>query len=390
MTSEAIINTNKSKSQLLWEQCAAKSMFFIGGFGAVTWAPLVPLLKDRLQLTEDILGLLILCVGIGSLLTMPISGAAATRWGCRRVLITAAAAYGIILLSIAQVASFWMAVPMILILGAAMGSIDVVVNVMGIIVEKESGKRIMSGMHAFWSVGGFVGSGIFSLWLTLGLNHLQSTMIAALIIAALIVIFGRHLLGYAAESEDSKLLALPRGIVIFIGLITFIAFLTEGAMMDWGGLFLMEEHNVDMSLAATGFMVFSAAMLLIRLTGDTIVTKLGDKAVAVGGSILALMGFLLLIFGFNAILLYTGFFLIGIGSANIVPIFFSLMGKQQDMPVNTAVPAVSTMGYLGILMGPAAIGFIATHTNLLFSFGFLSLLVFLQTLIARYVYKKLL
>ena len=83
--------------------------------------------------------------------------------------------------------------------------------------------------------------------------------------------------------------------------ITFIAFLTEGAMMDWGGLFLMEEHNVDMSLAATGFMVFSAAMLLIRLTGDTIVTKLGDKAVAVGGSILALMGFLLLIFGFNAI-----------------------------------------------------------------------------------------
>ena len=386
MTSEAIINTNKSKSQLLWEQCAAKSMFFIGGFGAATWAPLVPLLKDRLQLTEDILGLLILCVGIGSLLTMPISGAAATRWGCRRVLITAAAAYGIILLSIAQVASFWMAVPMILILGAAMGSIDVVVNVMGIIVEKESGKRIMSGMHAFWSVGGFVGSGIFSLWLTLGLNHLQSTMIAALIIAALIVIFGRHLL----ESEDSKLLALPRGIVIFIGLITFIAFLTEGAMMDWGGLFLMAEHNVDISLAATGFMVFSAAMLLIRLTGDTIVTKLGDKAVAVGGSILALMGFLLLIFGFNAILLYTGFFLIGIGSANIVPIFFSLMGKQQDMPVNTAVPAVSTMGYLGILMGPAAIGFIAAHTNLLFSFGFLSLLVFLQTLIARYVYKKLL
>ena len=363
MTSEAIINTNKSKSQLLWEQCAAKSMFFIGGFGAATWAPLVPLLKDRLQLTEDILGLLILCVGIGSLLTMPISGAAATRWGCRRVLITAAAAYGIILLSIAQVASFWMAVPMILILGAAMGSIDVVVNVMGIIVEKESGKRIMSGMHAFWSVGGFVGSGIFSLWLTLGLNHLQSTMIAALIIAALIVIFGRHLLGYAAESEDSKLLALPRGIVIFIGLITFIAFLTEGAMMDWGGLFLMEEHNVDMSL-------------VIRLTGDTIVTKLGDKAVAVGGSILALMGFLLLIFGFNAILLYTGFFLIGIGSANIVPIFFSLMGKQQDMPVNTAVPAVSTMGYLGILMGPAAIGFIAAHTNLLFSFVFLSLLVF--------------
>ena len=142
MTSEAIINTNKSKSQLLWEQCAAKSMFFIGGFGAATWAPLVPLLKDRLQLTEDILGLLILCVGIGSLLTMPISGAAATRWGCRRVLITAAAAYGIILLSIAQVASFWMAVPMILILGAAMGSIDVVVNVMGIIVEKESGITI--------------------------------------------------------------------------------------------------------------------------------------------------------------------------------------------------------------------------------------------------------
>ena len=143
-------------------------------------------------------------------------------------------------------------------------------------------------------------------------------------------------------------------------------------------------------MAGTGFAVFSAAMLIMRLTGDWLVQKLGSKPIILGGSVLSIMGFLLIIFAPGQALLYSGFFLIGIGSANIVPVFFSLLGKQKVMPLSMAVSAVSTLGYLGILMGPAAIGFIAHQTTLPTSFCLLAGLVVLQMGVASYVYKKVL
>ena len=160
--------------------------------------------------------------------------------------------------------------------------------------------------------------------------------------------------------------------------------------MDWGGVFLTTLKHMDISMAGTGFAVFSAAMLMMRLTGDWLVQRFGGKVIVLGGGILSAAGFLLVIFSPWQVLLYAGFFAIGIGSANIVPIFYSLLGKQKVMPINMAVSAVSTLGYLGILMGPALIGFVAHHTSLYISFLLLAALVVLQTLIAAYVYRKVL
>ena len=381
---------NYSAKEIRWQIWAAKAFFFIGGFGAATWAPLVPLLRERLQLTDDILGLLLLCVGIGSLLTMPISGTAAAKWGCRRVLMATAVGYAAVLLILSQVQSLVLLVPMILCLGAMMGAIDVVVNVLAVMVERNAQKRIMSGMHAFWSIGGFVGAGIFSIWLNIGFNHFQSVIIAAVIIMVLMGIFFRHLLASGGEKHEGSMLAMPKGIVVFIGLAAFISFLQEGAMMDWGGVLLVTLKGMDMSMAGVGFTVFSAAMLLMRLSGDWIVGRLGGKLVTCGGALLACAGILLLVFAPYNWLLYSGFFLVGIGSANIVPVFFSMMGRQKEMPINQAVSAVSTLGYLGILAGPAVIGFVANITSLYVSFLLLAVLLLLQAGLARHVYRKVL
>ena len=372
------------------QQHATRAVFFIGGFGAASWAPLVPLLKDRLGIAEDVLGMLLLCIGIGSLLTMPLSGAAAARLGCRRVLAAASAAYACILLILCQVSSLWLAVPVLLCFGAVMGCIDVVVNIQAVIVEKAAGRRLMSGMDGLWSVGGFVGAGLFGIWVgMLGFTPLVSTAIAAGIILIILVLSVRHLLPYGGE-PGGRLIAIPHGIVTFVGIIACIAFLVEGAVMDWGGVFLTTVRGFDLSMAGTGFTVFSAAMLTMRLVGDWVVQRIGQKRVVLGGSGLAFLGFLLVIFAPNQLLLFLGFFCIGLGSANIVPVFFSLLGKQTVMPINTAVPAVSTLGYLGILMGPAAIGFLAHQTSLFAAFGFLASLVALQAIVAAYVYRRIL
>lgn len=384
------IKGKKNERVLRWQQRAAKALFFVGGFTCASWAPIVPMLAERLALTEDVLGMLLLCVGIGSLLTMPFAGAASVRWGCRRVLVTAGFFCGLVLVLLSRVQSLYVLAPLILLLGGLMGTIDVVVNVLAVIVERESGRRLMSGMHAFWSVGGFVGAGIFSLWLNLGLNHFQSALIAWGIIAALLAVFRPHLINNGVQKKEGSLLALPRGIVVFIGLVAFVSFLVEGAVMDWGGVFLTTVKHFDMSMAGVGFTLFSAAMLIMRLAGDLAVNKLGGPAVTVGGGLLACAGFVLLIAAPAPWLLYAGFFIIGIGSANIVPVFYSLMGRQKVMPLSQAVSAVSTMGYLGILMGPAAIGFVARSTSLYVSFGILGFLAFSQAVIARYVYSKVL
>ena len=384
----SIMGDTRKKEIGMREVHAARAFFFIGGFGTATWAPLVPLLRERLMVGDDVLGMLLLCIGVGSLLTMPLSGALAMRLGCRRVVMTAAILFAAILLLVSCVDALSLAVPIVLIFGAVMGCIDVVVNIVAVLVEKGIGRRIMSGMHAFWSLGGFVGAGLYGVWVgLLGLTPFQSTAIAAGLILLLTAVFGRHLIPYGGGG--GALLALPRGIIVFVGMTAFIAFLSEGAVMDWGGVYLTTVRGMDLALAGTGYSVFSAAMLTMRFLGDRVVQRIGALPVAVGGALLAFGGILLVMFAPVDALLYVGFFAIGIGSANIVPVFFSLMGRQNVMPVSAAVSAVSTMGYLGILAGPAAIGFVSSLTTLQTAFAMLAALSILQATIGFYVFKRI-
>ena len=371
------------------EANATRAIFFVSGFGAASWAPLVPVLRGRLAIGDDLLGVLLLCIGIGSLLVMPIAGVLAERIGCRRVLIVSAVLYAASLLSICFVNSFWMAVPVIFFFGGLMGCVDVVMNIAAVIVEQGIGRRIMSGMHGFWSLGGFVGAGLYGVWVGLaGLTAFQSTLIAAVLMLALTAVFGRHLIPYGGGGGGS-LIAIPRGIVAFVGVTALIAFLSEGTVMDWSGVYLTTVRGMDLSLAGVGFSLFSGAMLLMRFLGDHVIQRIGQFPVAVGGALLAFVGILLVMFAPVNTLLYLGFFAIGIGSANIVPVFFSLMGRQSVMPVGTAVSAVSTMGYLGILAGPAAIGFVSAQTNLMTAFGMIAALCIVQALVGFYIFKKI-
>ena len=384
----SIMGDTRKKEIGMREVHAARAFFFIGGFGTATWAPLVPLLRERLMVGDDVLGMLLLCIGVGSLLTMPLSGALAMRLGCRRVVMTASILFAAILLLVSCVDALSLAVPIVLIFGAVMGCIDVVVNIVAVLVEKGIGRRIMSGMHAFWSLGGFVGAGLYGVWVgLLGLTPFQSTAIAAGLILLLTAVYGRYLIPYGGGG--GALLALPRGIIVFVGMTAFIAFLSEGAVMDWGGVYLTTVRGMDLALAGTGYSVFSAAMLTMRFLGDRVVQRIGALPVAVGGALLAFGGILLVMFAPADVLLYVGFFAIGIGSANIVPVFFSLMGRQNVMPVSAAVSAVSTMGYLGILAGPAAIGFVSSLTTLQTAFAMLAALSILQATIGFYVFKRI-
>ena len=369
------------------QKISAHAIFFISGFGAASWAPLVPILRKQLGVGDDTLGMLLLCLGFGSLIAMPLAGFIASKFGCRKILTAISIIFPIFLLTICNLTDISIAIPTLILFGALMGCMDVIMNIQAVIVEKNSGKRIMSGMHAMWSIGGFVGAGLFGVWVgALNLSPFTSTIIASIIMLAILFFFYKYFLLNGGESSGS-LIAIPRGIVILIGVITCIAYLVEGAMMDWSGVFLTTARGFDISLAGVGFTCFSAAMLTMRLIGDRLVQAIGQKIVVLVGSIISFTGFMLLIFADFQIFLYAGFFLIGIGSANIVPVLYTAIGKQKIMPVNMAVPAVSTLAYAGILVGPALIGFLAHQTSLFVAFGFLATLIVIQFFMANFVFK---
>lgn len=375
---------------LKWQQYAVRAIFFFSGFGCATWAPLVPIVKQGLSVSDDIMGMLLLCIGIGSFLSMPLSGALARKYGCRKVITIASIIFIVILLAITQVNSVYQLVPLLLVFGSAMGLIDVVMNINAVFVEQASGRSIMSNFHAMWSIGCFVGAGIFGIWLSLGLSPLMATIIAVLIMLALLSLCYGKLLPYGAKEDEkeSTLLAIPKGIIIFFSIIIGISFLAEGAVMDWSGIYITEVHGMDIALAGTGYSIYSVAMFLTRITGDYAVNRFGKKIMVAGGLLLSFIGFMLLVFASWEPLIFSAFFLMGIGLANVVPVIYSLAGNQTDMPSGQAVAAMGTFGYLGILCGPAAIGYISNATSLNWAFGVLAVLIIIEITLASYIFSK--
>jgi predicted MFS family arabinose efflux permease len=342
---------------------ATRIAFFIAGFGMAAWVPLVPFAKDRLGIAEATRGTLLLCLGAGSIIAMPFTGLLTTRAGCRRVLILSVLVACATLPLLAHVSTVVMLALALFFFGAGMGALDCTMNIQAIILERASGRTMMSGFHGLFSLGGVAGAGGMSGLLSLGMSPWHATLIVVAAIVLLLALSAPFFLPYGGRSSGPAF-ALARGVVLFIGVLCFILFLTEGAILDWSAVFLTDVRGVSAAHAGLGYAAFAATMTAGRLTGDRIVVRIGHKATVIGGSLIAAAGLALgtLVPIWAAAIL--GYALVGVGCSNIVPVMFSLAGKQDEMPESIAVPAITTMGYAGILLGSAFIGYVAHASSL--------------------------
>ncbi|WP_448632365.1 MULTISPECIES: MFS transporter [Pseudomonas fluorescens group] len=354
------------------EQMSTRLAYLIAGVGIAAWAPLVPYAKARANLDEGTLGLLLLCLGVGSILAMPISGALAARFGCRRVLSGGTILVCLALPLLATMTSLPWLVAALFLFGAGLGTVDSTVNLQAVIVERASGKTMMSGFHGMFSLGGIVGAAGVSALLGLGLSPLGATLVVNALLLVALFKAAPHLLPYGSESSGPAF-AIPHGVVLFIGILCFIVFLAEGAVLDWSAVFLTTERGVETASAGLGYAAFALTMTVGRLTGDSVVRRLGPKRIIIYGGTLAATGFLLATLApmWQAALL--GYALVGAGCSNIVPVLYTAVGKQTLMPEAIAVPAITTIGYAGILAGPALIGFVAHGSSLSVAFGLIAL-----------------
>lgn len=345
---------------------ATRLSFFLAGFVMAVWAALVPFAKSRLGMDEGSFGLLLLCVGLGALVTMPFFGILVARAGCRPILAVALPAALFLPAAVSLMSSSWAAAALLVLFGAAFGAVDVSMNVHSVAVEKAAGRKLLSGFHALYSVGGVAGALLMTALLNISLPPWLAALLLAATASLIWLAAGRWVLPDAGKSEHSakQRFVFPKGAILVIGLLAGVMFLVEGSILDWGAVFLSEAKGADMENASLGFAAFSAAMTLMRLVGDRLIMRLGAKRTTCWGALIAAAAIVAAVLVPSPGAAMAAFFIVGAGVANIVPILFASSGEQDEMPMSLALASITTLGYAGLLAGPAVIGAVAHAASL--------------------------
>ncbi|NBE07969.1 MFS transporter [Paragemmobacter ruber] len=367
---------------------AVSAMFLANGFVMGAWAPQIPLLLPRHDITEGVLGLLILVLGAGAVGSMIFAGRLIEIFGARRVLCVFALAILPALPLVVFAPSLPLLIPAMALFGATLGSMDVVMNAHAVEVERRLGRAIMSSLHGFWSVGGFLG-GAGGGWLLAHVGAEGQALMAAGG-AALAVLVAMPFLAPddprpapAPGERPQRNRLLPREASVWIlGLLALACMVPEGAVLDWAALYLRQELGAEVARSGLAFAFFSGAMALMRFLGDGVRNRFGAVLTLRWSGLVAATGLMAAALAPGEGMALAGFFLAGLGVANMMPIMFSAAGNLPGLSPGAGIAAVTMMGYSGILIAPSAIGFIAEHAGFRLTYGALAVVLVVVSMMA--------
>ena len=340
-------------------------MFFVNGVIMGAWAPQIPLLLPRHQITEATLGLMILLIGIGAVGAMLFAGKLIAAYGSRRMVIVFGALAVPVLPLVVLAPDLVVLGPFMVLFGAALGCMDVSMNANAVEVERRLGRAIMSASHGFWSVGGFAGGAIGGLAIARYGAMAQAVGVAALAFAVLLLA-ARFLIVEPAATAPVAGAAKPHATLLprvpslyILGAMALFTMIAEGGVLDWAALYL--SRTMDTSLARSGlaFGFFSGAMAIMRFAGDGVRDRFGAVNTLRVSGVIAATGILVAAVAPDETVAIAGFALAGLGVANMVPILFSAAGNVPGLGPGAGIATVTMMGYSGILLAPSGIGYAA-------------------------------
>lgn len=349
------------------------AIFFVNGAILGSWAPQVPIFKERLDLSAGDLGLGLLVIAIGAVTAMPAAGYLAGRFGSAPVTMVAIIVQTLVLLALVLAPNTAVAIPALYLFGASNGLCDVAMNAHGVEVERRMGRPILSSLHGMFSLGGFVAAGLAALMLAVVSPEMHAAIIAAAAFVALAFVLPGLLPADVDRGGHGAHFALPTGNVLVLGILTALVFLAEGAMLDWAAVYLRTELMTSPAAAATGFAAFSAGMAIGRFLGDGLRAHVSAVRLVRMSALLAAVALALGVASGDAWIVVATFAVTGLALSNMAPVLFGAGGKSPGHTAATGVAAVATCGYFGFLAGPPVIGFIAEATSL--GAGFLLLAV---------------
>ncbi len=348
---------------------ATATVFFVLGFMVASWITHIPTIKNQLQLTSSQLGIALLGIAIGSLLSMSVVGILIARWGSRRLTV-AGSLLGTSMMALpVLMPSYWLLIFAFTGIGIANGMAVVAMNAQGVAVENRMGRIIMSSLHAMFSIGGLAGSVFAVLLLIAGASPIAHILTAtALSLGLVLCIKGFFLVDQPETARAGHGTLSLRANLLLLGLLTFVTLMTEGAIADWSALYFQQQLKLKHEMAGLGYAGFSLAMAVGRLTGDRLVMSFGKATLLRTGGALAALGFGMILLE-QYLLAIFGFICVGLGISNVIPLLYSTAGNIRDMRPGAGIATVSATGHLGFLVGPPLVGFLADWMGLTLALG---------------------
>jgi MFS family permease len=376
------------RPRILRAQLSVDYAFLVAGLGMGIWATHIPLVQARLEIDPAILGIAIFTMAIASVITMPLAGVALGKLGSRPPTAATMLAF-ICFMPLPLLADtlplFFVS---LFVFGTTIGALDVSMNVQATEVEAARGRPTMSSFHGFFSLGALIGAGLGAAIISVGLGDGRGATLVAVFMFILAIVAALNLWPSARATHAGPHFALPNRAAFALGMLTFLAFAIEGSVADWSALYLSTVKHASIAGAGAGFAAFSVAMAVLRLSGDSVVTRLGAKTTILGGAAIIVAGELLAILAPWSPLAATGFALVGIGCANLVPVIFSAASRVPGMAPNLSIAAVTTMGYAGFLSVPPILGFVGHAFGLTTSMALVAVMGAAVALIAIATYSR--
>ena len=355
---------------------AVSAFFFCQGIAFASWASRIPDIKSKLLLTDAALGSLLLLLPAGQLIAMPFSGRLVTRFGSKKVLRICAVLYVICLTNLGLAAQSWHLALGLFLFGVCGNMCNISVNTQAIRAEKLYGRPIMTSFHGVWSTAGFAGAAIGLLMMSQHITpYVHFWIVAALVI--MIILVSQKYLQWGRSSvaiEKRSFFSKPDGVLMQLGIIGFVSMASEGAMFDWSGVYFQDVVRAPKSYIALGYLCFMTAMASGRFAGDRLIARLGRKKMLRISGILISSGLFISVLFPHIISATLGFLVVGFGVSSIVPMVYSAAGKHTKIPAGIALASVSSISFLGFLIGPPLIGYIAEILSLRYSFAVIGLL----------------
>jgi MFS family permease len=348
---------------------AVSAIFFMHGLCFASWASRIPTIQENLKLSASMLGGILFALPLGFFISLPFAGWLISKAGSKKVVIPSAALYSLSLVAIGASTNVLSLVFALFSFGFFANLLNISINTQAVVVEGLYKKRLMATFHGLWSLAGFAGAAIGTWMIGRGvmpLQHFIFICVAFLIVNAICAFY--LVTKDEGTSEKRPLFAMPDKSLIGLGLIAFCSMMAEGAMFDWSGIYFSKVVQVDNALTGLGYTIFMIAMASMRFLADGLSGRFGLKRILQTSGLLTTAGLLIAVILPQLIPALVGFFLIGMGVSSVVPMVYSAAGKSKTLSPGAALTAVSSFGFMGFLIGPPIIGFIAEASSLRISF----------------------
>ncbi|MFZ4289684.1 MFS transporter [Variovorax sp. HJSM1_2] len=359
-----------------------RTLFFFAGLMFATWGVHIPTVKALYGLNEADLGLLILAAGLGAVTGLLGAGFSIARFGARRMVWICGGVTALALAGLVSMPGFGALMVLLAVFGLCSSTMDVAMNAEASELERLEGRPQMSGYHGMFSAGGMAGAGIGSALLSFDVmpsHHLWGVTTLSLLAIGWA---GSTLLPPAPHEGEASHFRVPHGVLLMLGLMGALGFVVEGAMYDWSVLFVKQEVGASQNVAALAYAGFSAAMAVTRFGGDWLRARFSSATLLRASAGLAAAGMVFGVLASHPLQALVGFAIVGVGLANVVPVLFSAAARAPGVTPAHGIASVASLGYMGFMVGPPIVGFVAHLSSLTVALFAVAMLAVIMAVVA--------